>query len=253
MMREMTNQTTARVTRLHSLQELEELQDEWNHLYDASHIDNIFLTHPWIRDWWKVYGNHHDLWLLVATRGGTVRGIAPLMLERSRDGMRRLAFIGDGEVLPNELDVIARPDDREGLVRAFWFYLWQNRAEWDLVDFQDTRKDSAWLDVLASESTDRGLAMRSMISSTAPYVALPSSFEEYLQGRGKRTRADFRAQGRRLARDFQEVRFACVKTATELEVVFEAFVRLHQARWNERGNRERLPAPNLSSSTMPPR
>jgi CelD/BcsL family acetyltransferase involved in cellulose biosynthesis len=50
-----------------------------------------------------------------------------------------------------------------------------------------------------------------------------------------------RQEQRRLARDFPAARFGHVETATELETVFDALVRWHQARWTARGYRGTFP------------
>jgi CelD/BcsL family acetyltransferase involved in cellulose biosynthesis len=198
-------------------------------------VENIFLTHPWLREWWDVFGINHELWTLLAHSDEELVGILPLVLERGRDGTRRLMFMGGGRVMPSQLDLIARPSDREPLARAFWWYLWGHRPEWDVVDLDGVLGNSPLSEVLTTEARARGLPVHADSPQHSPYALLPASFEEYLESRGSGAVKELHYQQRRLGRDLPNARFGRVKTQMELEVVFDALVRLHQARWTHRG------------------
>src|ERR1044071_4898076 len=97
------------VQTIQDIAELRRLGPAWNALLARSGSDCIFLTWEWISTWWEIFGASHRLLVLVAREGGELRGIAPLMIGRSRRHnrsplLRRLMFIGqDSDVYPEYL------------------------------------------------------------------------------------------------------------------------------------------------------
>lgn len=76
-----------------------ELEEAWNRLLLKSRANNIFLTHEWVRNWWRVYGKGKKLCVLIAEDGQEIIGIAPLYEERVRFfgllRIKKIRFLGD--------------------------------------------------------------------------------------------------------------------------------------------------------------
>jgi hypothetical protein len=104
-----------------------------------------FLTHGWLREWWRVYGTGRELWTLVASAEERVDAIAPLVLERDRHGTRRLVFMGRARSRQT-IWTSSRGGKQTELLRNFVAYLLQNRTQWDLLE----------LDTLPELSPTRG-------------------------------------------------------------------------------------------------
>ncbi len=211
-------------------QQFEALAAEWEALLDAAHTDNIFLSHTWLREWWRVYGEGRQLWVVAARRGGRLAGAAPLMIERTRQGARRLAFVGAGSVVPNHLDFIVEPQSRAELTPLLCDYVWRHNAQWDVLDFDTLPEGSPTLAALAQRPGAVAAA-----KAQCPYAVLPASFEAFVQSRGSKTRKQLRLSRNYLSQDFPSARFGMVRTADEFDPAFEALVYLHQQRWAERG------------------
>ncbi len=215
---------------LDTLQQFEALAVEWEALLDAAHTDNIFLSHTWLREWWRAYSEGRQLWVVAARRGGRLAGAAPLMIERTRQGARRLAFMGAGSVVPNHLDFVVEPQSRAELTTLLCDYVWRHNARWDVLDFDTLPEGSPTLAALAQRP-----GAVAAVAARCPYAVLPRSFAAYLQSRGSETRGQLRAKQHRLMRDYPSANFRRVRAAAELDAAFEALVRLHQQRWTERG------------------
>jgi CelD/BcsL family acetyltransferase involved in cellulose biosynthesis len=227
--------STYQITLITQFEDLLAISNDWDRLMDAARMDNIFLTSDWLCEWWRHYGFDRELWVLIAKRNQSLCGIAPLMIERTRNGQRRIVFFGTGEVVPNHLDFITLPEMRIDLINRFCEYIIQFHRQWDLLDLDGFPSDSPSLDVIISFLYKKALRMRTKLSERCPYIVLPSSYEKYLRSRGSVTRAQLRRKMRRLMRDFPEASFGRVEQESELDEVFDSLVRLHQARWVRRG------------------
>lgn len=223
------------VTLVNTFDQFQSLREDWDRLLIEARPDNMFLSFDWICRWWEFYGKDYELWTPVAEREGRVEGIQPMMLARRRDGTRRLLLLGAGDILPNRVDVIAAPAMRGEVTRAFWRFMAERSDAWDLLEFEDLPEDSPWVDLLTRELDGQAPAARVSVSSVNYTIALPASFQDYLQSRGAKTRADLRSHQRRLLKSFPTARYERVRTEPDLERVFDALVNLHQARWNQRG------------------
>ena len=89
------------VSRIKDEEGLLKLKDIWDELLFSSRNNSIFLTWDWIYEWFKVYGEDRQLFVLVAKdEEQNILGIAPLILKTSKSifgKMRILEFFGTGE------------------------------------------------------------------------------------------------------------------------------------------------------------
>jgi len=218
------------IQRISTIEELEELADDWDSLLVTAQIENIFLTYSWIIEWWQVYGADADIWVLISRQSDQIIGIAPLMIRKRAWGIRYLSFIGSGEVFPNHLEFIVRPDMLTTLVQDFCEYILQNRSQWDILDFEGLSENS---NLALYQDIFRRIRLKVEIEqyATCPYAKFPDSFEMYLDSRGKRTRKNFRKYSRRLFHDHPNVLFGRVYSQEELKTTFAALVDFHQDRW----------------------
>lgn len=223
------------IARLDGLEQLHDMASEWNDLTETAHIENLFLTHDWLLEWWRVYGGDHELWLLTGRFQGSLRGIAPLMLTRDPSGVRCITFIGTGEITPDQLDFIVLSGWRSEFISALCKYLANSQSLWDILECDCFTDDSSVRELLSTSLRKQGLNVEYHRTIVCPYSILPSTFEVFLQSRGSETRQQFRAKLRRLIRDHPEAQFGRVESLPQFDEAFEALIRLHQSRWMGRG------------------
>lgn len=231
----MENQSQCVLKRLEQIEAFDALAPEWDALLASATIENIFLTHAWLREWWRIYGATCELWTLTLRQAQTLVGVAPLVWARASDGTRYVRWMGDGEITPNHLDWLVHPDFRAEFARALGAYLWQHRAAWDILDLDNITQDSPMRDLVNEALQSYGLTVQSHVTEVCPYAALPATFEAYLQARGSKSRKHLRYSQRVLLRDFPNARYGRAETAAEVDAVFDALAHLHQARWTRRG------------------
>ncbi len=223
------------IERISTTNGLYELERDWNSLVSRTELDNAFLSHAWISAWWQIYGQEHELWVLADRMEGRLRGIAPLYLENRPNGVRTLGFLGQGEVVPNHLDLVARPEERRAFAGETLDYLWRQSDAWDLLSLDGLATNSALCKAVARLSRSYGFWVRNEVSVCCPYAVLPTTYDAYLQSRRPRMRAQLRSDLRKLERDFPNVRFGLVETPEALRETYDSLIRMHQARWTRRG------------------
>jgi CelD/BcsL family acetyltransferase involved in cellulose biosynthesis len=225
-----------KIVQCSSVEEFLGMEEQWDRLLFDANKENIFLTHTWQKTWWRTYGDDKALWILEAQYGQRIIGIAPLMMERSSLGMRRLAFIGCGELKPEHLDFIVLPDYHQLFVEKCLTYLLQRKSDWDILDLKGLAGETPTLAILKSSFPVLVKFQYQIVEySRCPYIELTDSFEEYIRSRSKNTRRNLRKRSSRLHREYPEIEKGSIKSADEIDGAFESLVELHQARWNRLG------------------
>jgi hypothetical protein len=91
---------------------LEGLAVPWRDLQRRAAQRNVFLTWEWLSSWWRFEGSNHSLYVLaIEDAGGTLVGVAPLMLSRRRalgfTRIREVGFLGTGAACSDHLEFLS--------------------------------------------------------------------------------------------------------------------------------------------------
>jgi CelD/BcsL family acetyltransferase involved in cellulose biosynthesis len=100
-------------------------------------------------------------------------------------------------------------------------------ASWGRADLGGLALDSPWADALASAAASRGLSVAWSDHGAAPIIALPASFDDYLQGLPAKLRHEIRRKRRRLVQDLGPF---TVRESTPATVAadYDRFMELHR-------------------------
>jgi len=203
------------------------LRREWNALLARSAFDTLFLTWEWQSTWWAHLGNG-QLWLLAwRDEGGELVGIAPLYLETTERGERRLTLVGCLEV-SDYLDLIVA-DGREMEVHsAFLDWLGSEEAPtWDVLDLCNLPESSQSHRTLPELAQARGYAATTLVEDVCPIIDLPDTWEAYLAMLSRKQRHEVRRKLRR-ARAAGDITWYIVDRSHDLRAEMEDFIELHR-------------------------
>jgi CelD/BcsL family acetyltransferase involved in cellulose biosynthesis len=215
----------------------ERLAPEWEALVQRARRPSIFLTPQWLQPWWSVYGHNLQLAVLTARdETGRLVGLAPLASRSERrlglKEVRCLALLGSFGVASDHLDVLVDAQREDDVAHAILSALF--RATWDELVLADLAEDSVALRLLGRFARESGCQMRHRVGSVCPYVALPTSWREYLDTLSRNHREQWRSRERRLRETCGAI-IRSLSSAEELGPALDDLMMLHERRWAGRG------------------
>ena len=214
------------------------LAPAWNNLLSKSSADTIFLTWEWISNWWQVYENNKELYVLtLKDNENTLIGIAPLYIRKNKIlkgfPVNEVRFLGTGEdVSPDYLDFIIEQGREAEALDAFLKHL-ELKNQWDVLNLTDMLSTSCNISFLTEAAQNGKFTIRQSDCATCPYIALPSSWEEYVSTLSANTRYNVKRRIKNIERDFT-VRYFVWEDFEMLDDAMERLAHLHNKRWEEK-------------------
>ncbi len=226
------------VTALGGPEALAELKPEWDALFERSARRRPFFTHAWLDASWRHYPEGDRLLTVCIRDAGRLVGAVGLRAKRSL-GMERLLFaVSQADCC----DVLMESGAEWEVLGALVGWLKDERPGWDLVRLRGICRESPTgcrLPVVAAEA---GLAACALRAETAPSIALPGTWEDFLAGAPGRTRLRRHLQmRRRLEHDCGELVLQAICGADLTGDAFARFLALHRRGWESRGGSGVIP------------
>jgi CelD/BcsL family acetyltransferase involved in cellulose biosynthesis len=228
--------------------EFDAMEREWDELLESSDQHVFFLRWSWNRLWWRILRPSDSELFIVTCRDAQNRliGLAPLYLrQRHTAGIphaRELLFLGTGIYAQTSeyLDIVARRDCEEKVAQSI-AQLLQQSSDWDRLNLTDVPSNSKMLPYLMralGEQTQVEFANLSYAIDTA------QDWESFVRGLSHSARNNVLRRTRRLFK-MHNCNLKRVETADELEPAMDQLVRLHQARWQSRGEPGAFALPHI--------
>ena len=224
------------------------LQKDWDELLDESDQRAYFLRWAWNRIWWRTFKPSNSRLFIIACRDKNQKliGLAPFYWRQQStagiEHIREVLFLGTGIFLQTSeyLDIIARRG-RERIVAVSIADFLRRNQDWDRLRLNEIPSRSSVLPHFR-----RALGEGSQVEpcSRAHYVDANTDWETFKSGLGRTTRQNTLRQTRRVFETY-DCKFSRVRTADELEPAMNALVRLHQARWESKGDRGSFAIPGF--------
>jgi CelD/BcsL family acetyltransferase involved in cellulose biosynthesis len=213
------------------LAELEDRHLEWRRLAAESEFPTAFADPAWVLAWWQSFGESHEPWMFVLEDSdGSLRGLAPLALERSRLA-RTVRFAGGSW---NGLETLICVSGSEAefsdlLLQA----LCERRREWDVWRIQRLRTSSA----LARTLLEGGGRLRAAAHDLRlqPFLELPVDVETFEAHFGAKQRSTQRRKWRKLTELGAEARV--VDAPEEVGPTLSQLLEMRRSRAIEQGQR----------------
>jgi CelD/BcsL family acetyltransferase involved in cellulose biosynthesis len=212
-----------------TIEEFERWREAWERVYTSDRHAMLFLSWPWLR---AHFATVQYEWLVLAFRPDDASPYAaflPLVLAKyPRRGivLDRELFMG-GYPRADYTGLLALPDYERDAIDAFGRHIAQ-RLAWDNFRLNDV-VDPRIADLVAAFSGDGAYTVAERRPEPAPYVRLPSTWDEYLAGLSRQDRKRLRAS----IRDAERLPGYRVVHATsdDLDEQIETLLVLHQRRW----------------------
>ena len=204
----------------------ETLGEEWSALLTTSSTDTPFLTPQWQAASWATLGAGELRLLAARDDDGRLVGIAPLCRDSASRGPRTLSLAGGVEV-SDYLDVVVQRDAEDAVYAAFTETLAEMASEWDRLLLTNVPQGSSTLTRLAALAREQGWSADEAVEDVCPVIALPPTWDAYLDTLGKHQRHEVR---RKLRRMEAEANYAVERFTGEqaLGEALEQFFVLHR-------------------------
>jgi CelD/BcsL family acetyltransferase involved in cellulose biosynthesis len=203
-----------------------ELTEAWRDLAEAR--SNPFLTPEWLRSWLLAFGAEESAHVIVWRPGGELRGVLPLVCRR-KGLVRELGFAGARRA--DWVTPACAPEDEAEMGRACARFL-AGRTDWHVLSLDRLDDSSPWPTALR----EGGLAVAPpRRRDVLPFIEFDErGWDGYLADRSRNFRSQLGRRRRRLERE-HGLRFRGTIAAADLDADLDEFLRLHDARWRDRG------------------
>jgi len=203
---------------------LSALRSSWDTLLQRTYNPDFFLTSTWMNAWCDHF-RPSEVSLLTTGEGDELSGVLPLQI-LTRENRRVLTLLGDPEVM-DYMDALADRERADSILHLLWERA-LNDLRWDTVELRHVPSGSPLLSVTAEVLESRGHQVQIEHDEVDPVVALPDSWDAYLQTLSKKQRHEIRRKLRRAEID-GDCSWRTARTPQDLDHDLPVFFRLHQA------------------------
>jgi CelD/BcsL family acetyltransferase involved in cellulose biosynthesis len=179
--------------------------------------DCIFVLPPWLEVWWHEFGFEAELYLGTVRQGGTLTGIAPLLLKGAE-----AFFIGSADVC-DYLDFIVVPG-RE----SDFFNILLDDLRWrgiSRLNLRPLRPNSTVLTHLIGIARGRRYEVSCEVEDISLELDLPPTWQDYLGTLTQKQRHEVRRKLRRLW-EAGDVNYRVVEDSESASQSIDIFLRL---------------------------
>jgi CelD/BcsL family acetyltransferase involved in cellulose biosynthesis len=203
------------------------LAARWRALLDVDPSASVFHAPQYLAVWWSELAGTARARIVVVGDEDRPRGIAPLAL--GDDGVLR--FAGDHDTTDYR-GPVSTADDRDLVAAAILDAV--AGESWGTFEMDGLAADSGWPEALTSAAKAAGYDVSDERTEACPRVAIPGSYEAYLQALPGKLRHEVLRKERRLQREAGPyvVRYA---TEDTLDDDLERFFAMHRSSDGPKG------------------
>jgi CelD/BcsL family acetyltransferase involved in cellulose biosynthesis len=203
----------------------------WAELVLADPDGTFFHTPDYLKLYWEEFGERPEHLLLAFAQEDDGTQVGAVAFERVDDTLR---FLGGTEVT-DYMGPVGAPDAQEAIAKELWAAL-LGREDWANADLRGLAEDHAWLGLLRDAGLSLGLSVEETEdqNGVAPFLPLPGSWDEYLEGLAAKQRHEIKRKANKLE---TEAGPFTIRTATAetLHPMLDRFVELHRMSEGPKG------------------
>jgi CelD/BcsL family acetyltransferase involved in cellulose biosynthesis len=203
----------------------------WHELVEADPGGTFFHTPAYLKLYWEEFGETPDHLLLAFAEEDDGAQVGAVAFERIGDTLR---FLGGTEVT-DYMGPVGLPDRQDAMAKELWTALLA-REDWHDADLRGLPDDRPWLGLLrdAAAAADLTVAVTDDQNGVAPFLALPATWEGYLEALSSKHRHEIKRKARKLTEEAGGFRIVTAD-AGSLTPLLDRFVELHRTSEGPKG------------------
>lgn len=221
------------IERISRIEELGNIEAQWNKVLHMSSSNTLFLSHEWIYNWWKSFGKDKELLILLVRDGEEVIGIAPLMIEEYKIGkltFNQIAFIQNAHCY--HLDFIINRLFSE-VIDLIFQYLKKEIKDWRRIYLNRIPISAKNTETIRSSCT-KFFVYKEQHGGIAPYIPVKGTWDEYYVARKRKFRAELRRDWKRLSAKGKIEFKMYKKDSGNIDLAFEELLAIARTTWKEK-------------------
>jgi CelD/BcsL family acetyltransferase involved in cellulose biosynthesis len=203
---------------------------DWSALVMADPAGTFFHTPQYLKLYWEEFAEQPEHLLLAFAEedGAQVGAVA---FERLDETLR---FLGGTEVT-DYMGPVAQPELRDAVAKELLVAL-ARRDDWRTADLRGLPEDRPWLGALeeAARTQGFGVEVTEDQNGIAPFLPIPGSFDEYLEGLPAKLRHEIKRKARKLETEGGPFHVSVAQAET-LDEHLDRFVELHRTSEGPKG------------------
>jgi CelD/BcsL family acetyltransferase involved in cellulose biosynthesis len=203
----------------------------WRELVEADPAGTFFHTPEYLKLYWEEFGERPEHLLLAFAEEDDGTQVGAVAFERIGSTLR---FLGGTEVT-DYMGPVGLPARQEAVAKELWTAL-VAREDWRDADLRGLPEDRPWLGLLADAGGALGLEVEITDdqNGVAPFLALPETWEAYLEGLPAKLRHEIKRKAKKLEAETGPFRIVAATDET-LHALLDRFVELHRMSEGPKG------------------
>jgi len=201
----------------------------WHELVEADPAGTFFHTPGYLKLYWEEFGEQPDHLLLAFAEEDDGTQVGACALERIGETLR---FLGGTEVT-DYMGPVGLPERQDAIAKELWSAL-LTRDDWRDADLRGLPEDRPWFGLLRDAASAQGLGMIEDDDGVAPFLPLPGSWDDYLQGLSSKQRHEIKRKARKLTEGAGEYRVVTADDETLIDLL-DRFLELHRTSEGPKG------------------
>ncbi|MDY6894518.1 MAG: GNAT family N-acetyltransferase [Thermotogota bacterium] len=211
------------------------IKNQWNELLEKSQTDKLFMRWEWLFNWWIVFGDNYQLFIILVHENNNLIAIAPLYVNilkfTNLFQVKLFEILGSRFVGSDYLDFIFETAKEEVALKEITDVLEKRRS--NILHLVNIREDSAAYKIVDQLQKESGFRVYSYFKTPCPYIELPNAWDELLMQFKKKKRSNLRYYKRKAEKDLL-VKFSRVENEKELNSYFNTLIELNRSRMQQK-------------------
>jgi CelD/BcsL family acetyltransferase involved in cellulose biosynthesis len=206
-----------------------DIVEAWEKLAHDYGDAGIFLSYGWFENWWKIFGNDKELYVIVLTTDDMINGIFPCEIG-STNGSQEIAFLTNDHTFHN--DLIINPQLGSAAVRKLLVLLSKTYPHAQLYLNCINTHDKGFA-FITSELNRKRISYQTCCQAWGPWTDISCGIQEYQKRIPQKRRSDLQRCKKR-AQKLGNLSLQVIRNSDDLDSILDTIFQIEYSSWKGR-------------------